>query len=108
MEVVRSEPVLPAQEPEGSPEDVPAAREVGALARGKRRAPSEEEPPIQLAERGAGLHHERAHGGVEGDAGHERRIDQHAHGGVIDEALETVAAAADDHAEIVAYGLLDR
>jgi hypothetical protein len=58
--MVRRQSVLPAQEAEGTARHVPADPEVGAHAGRDRHSPAQEQLPVDLAERGAGLDREAA------------------------------------------------
>jgi hypothetical protein len=108
VEVIGGQAVLPAQEAEGTAQDVTADADVGALAGRKRDAPAEEELAVHLADRGPGLDREGGSLRIVGDAGHQRGVDHHPHRRIRHEALQAVSSAARHDSQAVPHGFLHR
>ncbi len=87
--------------------DVSAEADGGAGAAGQGDAPSVVELAVHVHQAGPGLHHEGAPPRVVGDGVHRGEVEDDADGGVADDVLEAVAAAAHGDPLAGAYGVVD-
>ena len=105
-EVIRGQAVLPAQEAEGTAQDVTAHAEGGTLAGRDRDSPAQEQLAVRLAERRARLRDEGAPARVVVDGAHQAGVDHDAHRRVGHEALQAVPSAAHHEPQALAHGVL--